>query len=101
MIGVRIDKLDLDSFAVAAHEEKLVALGKAMFDDRGGERRKQMLIDRPFQGTRAKLRRKSFVEQELERRAFPFHRPFAIAQAASVEDLTQFLLQDLLHQLAL
>ncbi len=94
---VGIDELDLDRCAVALHEQKLIALRKAMLDDGHRDRREHVLLDRAPQRTGAHVGREAAVEQEFDRRFLPLHRPVATAKAAPLQHVAQFLLEDVAH----
>jgi hypothetical protein len=99
-VGVRIDEFDLNSFAVAANEQKLIARRKTLFDDHGRKRSDHILVDGALEWPRAHFRRKSSLELELEGGRFPFDRPGAIPQAAALAQGGELLLKDGAHAVA-
>ena len=99
-VGVRVDEFDLDAFAVAAHEQKLIAFRKPLFDDDRRQRRDQVLVDGAFERPRAHFRRESFFQQKLERRGFPLDGPGAILQSAPVEQCGELLFENAAHQVS-
>ena len=64
------------------------------------KRRDHILVDRALERPGAHLRREAPLQQELQRRGFPFHRPGAVLEAAPLQHAAQFLLQDDAHQIA-
>jgi hypothetical protein len=58
------------------------------------------MIDRALQRSRAHGRRAAFIEQELERRRFPFHGPLAMPQPAPLEHQRHFLRDNAAHVIA-
>ena len=98
--AIGIDEFGLDRLAVAAHEDELIALRKTPLHDGRGERRDDILVDRPLERTRAHFRREALFEKELQRRRLPLHRPFAILEAAPLKHAPEFLLENAAHEIA-
>src|SRR5262249_7376587 len=87
-----------DRLAVAAHKQKLIAFRESVFDERCRQRSEKVLIDGPLQRSRAHLRREAAVQEKFDSRGFPFNRPIASAQTATVKYLVQFFTDDGAHE---
>ena len=74
-VRVRIDEFDLNTFAVAANEQKLIALRKTPFDDHGRQRSDHILVDGALERPCAHFRRESPFEQEFKGGRFPTRPP--------------------------
>jgi hypothetical protein len=99
-VRVRIDEFDLNTFAVAANEQKLIALRKTPFDDHGRQRSDHILVDGALERPCAHFRRESPFEQEFKGGRFPLDRPGTILQAAPLAQSGEFFLKDGAHAVA-
>jgi hypothetical protein len=101
LADVRIDEVDVDPAPVSGmDEEELVALGHLMLDDRAGERREHVLLDRAPERARAHLAGEAPAQDDFDRARVPFHRPGAVTEPAALRDGAELLGDEPPHRLA-
>lgn len=101
-IGVGIDEADADARAVlCADQQELFSLREVPLDDRQSQRRQQVPLDRPLERAGTEICAEAFLDQEVDRSFVPLDCPGMHPEAASVQQRSEFLLEQRTHDVAL
>ncbi len=96
---VRIDERHLDAITARCRdEEELITVRDRLLDDRGGDRRQEVLLQRALERPRAELGAEALLDEERVRRLVDLDGPRPAAKASTCESVGELLVEERAHR---